>query len=106
MNNRDKEGAFIRANEAAQLNQQNLLQAKDNLLAEEDTEELDAVQIEAEDLEQEGIDVSIHVLSLLCQTRKMLDVGRAYWRWKQDGKYPFHIVQLEQHGQLFFNLIS
>ena len=76
MNNRDKEGAFIRANEAAQLNQQNLLQAKDNLLAEEDTEELDAVQIEAEDLEQEGIDVSI--LSLLCQTWQMVDVGRAY----------------------------
>ena len=76
MNNRDKEGAFIRANEAAQLNQQNLLQAKDNLLAEEDTEELDAVQIEAEDLEQEGIDVSI--LGLLCQTRQMLDVGRAF----------------------------
>ena len=76
MNNRDKEGAFIRANEAAQLNQQNLLQAKDNLLAEEDTEELDAVQIEAEDLEQEGIDVSI--LSFLCQIRKMLDVRRAY----------------------------
>ena len=76
MNNRDKEGAFIRANEAAQLNQQNLLQAKDNLLAEEDTEELDAVQIEAEDLEQEGIDVSI--LSFLCRIRKMLDVRRAY----------------------------
>ena len=76
MNNRDKEGAFIRANEAAQLNQQNLLQAKDNLLAEEDTEELDAVQVEAEDLEQEGIDVSI--LSLLCQTWQMVDVGRAY----------------------------
>ena len=68
VNNRDKEGAFIRANEAAQLKQQNLLQAKDNLLAEEDTEELDAVQIEAEDLEQEGIDVSI--LALLCQTRQ------------------------------------